>query len=74
MNYWRWIRSLSMMDRITNDETRRRKKAEKDQLNTIEEKTPMWYGHIIYENRLKDNELETFGKKKKKDASKILRR
>ena len=44
--YWKRSCRLSRMDRITNDDVRRRLKVEKDVLVYSEERRLVWHGHV----------------------------
>lgn len=46
MQYWRRCCGVTIMDRITNEEIRRRMDIEKDAIHYIEEKRLIWYGHV----------------------------
>ncbi|CAG9828171.1 unnamed protein product, partial [Diabrotica balteata] len=46
MDYWRRSCRVSRMEKITNDEIKRRIEIKKDTLNYIEEKRLTWYGHV----------------------------
>lgn len=46
MEFWRRSCRLTRLDRIRNDEIKRRMGVEKDVLEYIEEKRLLWYGHV----------------------------
>ncbi|CAG9829626.1 unnamed protein product [Diabrotica balteata] len=77
MDYWRRSCRLSRMDKITNDEIKRRMEIKKDTLNYIEEKRLKWYGHVrrINPNRwIAKITVEPHRKTQKRQTKKIFQR